>query len=79
MFMEFTTTITHKIEIGDNGIAEISHDIDVEAGVSGGVLGSTIILSIVRQGCVGAINAIDNGSAEILVREVTDEKADGPN
>lgn len=79
MLMEFTTTIKHKVKIGKDGIADIEHDIDVEAGVSGGVLGATIIQSIVRQGCVGAINAIDNGTAEVLVREVTDEEADGSN
>jgi hypothetical protein len=75
MFLEFKTTITHKIQIGEDGIADISHDIDVEAGVEGGVLGATIIQSIVRQGCVGAIDAIDKGEAEVFVREVTDKKA----
>lgn len=79
MHAEFKTIITHKVKIGDDGIADLEHDVAVEAGTFGGIVGKRLVQAIVRQGCEGAIKAIDDGEAEMVVTTVTDEEADGPN
>lgn len=69
MFIEFTTTITHRIGVGGpKGIESIDHTVDVDAGEAV-ALGTQALMMIVKGGCQAAINSIDNGQAKTVLEE----------
>jgi hypothetical protein len=66
MFIEFTTTITHRIEVGGpRGIKDISHDVNVEAG-DAAVLGTDLLYAIVSAGCKATVLSIENNEGKIV-------------
>jgi len=75
MFIEFTTTITHRIEIGDDGIAGISHSVSIDAGEAA-VLGTQVIYKIAEAGCKATVNSLNDGKPKkVSVEEIiTDEE-----
>lgn len=58
MFIEFTTTITHRIELDDEGIAGITHATEVDPG-DAIALGDRGVHMIVKAGCEATIKAIE--------------------
>lgn len=66
MSIEFTTTITHKIEIGGSTGINIRHEVGVDAGEAS-ILGAEALYQVVRAGASALIKAIDNDEATVKV------------
>lgn len=74
MFIEFTTTITHRIGLSEDGIGPVTHVVDIDAGHDGvAALGTQIILAIVMAGCHAAINSIET-QKPVPVAPISDEE-----
>lgn len=58
MFMEFNTTINHKIIIGENGIEGIEHAVQIDADEVASILTSDNIMVVVGAGLEAALKAI---------------------
>lgn len=73
MFYEITTTITTRVEIGDDGISGISHSVDVAGGEIAAALGSQTTMRFVKAACEATINSIDKGEAKTVVEVDPDD------
>lgn len=74
MFIEFTTTLTHRIELSEDGLGGVTHAVDVDARHDGvAALGTQIILAIVMAGCHAAINSIET-QKPVPVVPISDEE-----
>lgn len=76
MFIEFTTTITHRIELGDEGIEGISHSVSIDAG-DAIALGQSGVMMVAAGGCKAALNSIEGGKKPTIVEEPDDEEDEG--
>lgn len=54
----FTTTITHTVSIGDNGIEGAEHSVDIDASNATGLPQAAIIATAIG-GCRSALAALD--------------------
>jgi hypothetical protein len=72
MFIEFTTTITHRITIGEDGLDDIQHGVDVDATSAEG-LPTQLIYAISKAGCEATIRAIDAGTGKVVVEGDPDD------
>lgn len=72
MFMEFSTTINHKIIIGDNGIEGVEHAVQIDAGEVASILNSDNIMIVVGAGLEAALKATQTRKPTILVEEDED-------
>lgn len=61
MFVEVITTITSRIEIGDEGFEKIRHAVDVEGGDFGAALGERATMMIVESGLATALEGVRTG------------------
>lgn len=57
MEFNFSTTITHRIEFGDEGIKEITHRVVVDAGELA-MFGADVLYRIAKAGCESATSAL---------------------
>ena len=69
MFIEFSTTINHKIIIGDNGIEGVEHAVQIDAGEAAHILNSDNIMIVVGAGLEAALKATKTRKPTILVEE----------
>jgi hypothetical protein len=67
MFIEYTTTITHRIELGDEGIKSIEHSVSIDAGEAS-ALGESGILLVSKAGCKAALNSLNSGRKPDVVK-----------
>lgn len=58
MSMEFSTTIDHKIIIGENGIEGIEHTVQIYAGEVASILTPDNIMIVVGAGLEASLKAI---------------------
>lgn len=72
MYIEFSTTITHRITLGDEGIESIDHTVEIDAGEAV-ALGQHGVMLIAAGGCKAALNSIEGGKKPTIV-EVPDEE-----
>lgn len=75
MFIEFTTVITHRVELGGpDGIRNIEHSVSVEPSADALALGQQIIFAIAVGGCKSAVAAIEGGVKPTVVEVPSDDE-----
>lgn len=68
MIIEFTTTITHKIELGGpTGVKNITHDVGIVAEQDAAALGPAALYVVVHAGAKALIQAIENGEGKVVI------------
>ncbi len=67
MIIEFTTTITHKIETGPTGVKSISHDVGILAEGDAAALGSAALYVVAQAGALALATAIENGEGKVVI------------
>lgn len=62
MFIEFTTTITHKVELRDGeGIVGVTHAAEIGADDEAAAMGSHVLTRIAEAGARATLRAFEKG------------------
>lgn len=58
MHFDVTTTITHRIKIGDNGIEGVEHSVEIDGDDEAGALPHAALMAVVEGGCKSVLKTI---------------------
>ncbi|HWJ09067.1 MAG TPA: hypothetical protein VNS46_06790 [Nocardioides sp.] len=72
MFIEFSTTITHRVEIGDDGIEGASHSVEIDAGDAASVLPTQVLTIVATAGCRAALDALETSKPTVAIEQDED-------
>lgn len=64
MQIEIRTTITSRINIGDDGIEGADHDVRIDGGPGAEALPENVILATVAGACKSVIKSLDEASSD---------------
>lgn len=76
MFMEMTTTITHRIHVGDGGVEGVDHSVAIEGGDFAEAAGVTAAMIVVKAGLNAALNSVESSNPTIVHEVEGEEESD---
>lgn len=61
MHINLTTTITHRVEIGDDGIEGVEHSVVIDGDDEASALPHDALMAVVEGGCKSVLKTLKEG------------------